>query len=53
MNKRTSLASFLLVQLFAAAADGLMEALEPVGFLAAGTVVMGLACRRRLEEPAP
>ena len=53
MTKRTSLASFLLVQLFAAAADGLMEALEPVGFLAAGTVVMGLACRRRLEEPAP
>lgn len=43
MNKRTSLASFLLVLLFAAAADGLMEALDLVGFLAAGIVVMGTA----------
>lgn len=43
MNKRTSLASFLLVLLFAAAADGLMEALEPVGFLVIGTAVMGTA----------
>ena len=43
MNKRTSLVSFLLVLLFAAAADGRMEALEPIGFLAAGAVVMGAA----------
>ena len=53
-QERTSLASFLLVLLFAAAADGLMEALDLVGFLAAGTVVMALAwgraCRRRPEE---
>ena len=54
MNRWTSLASFLLVLLFAAAADGLMEALDLVGFLAAGTVVMGLAWglayHRRPEE---
>lgn len=43
MRRRTSLASFLLILLFAAAADGLMEALEPIGFLAAGAVVMGAA----------
>lgn len=43
MNRWTSLASFLLVLLFAAAADGLMEALDPVGFLAAGAAVMGAA----------
>ncbi len=56
-QERTSLASFLLVLLFAATADGLMEALGPVGFLTVGTVVMGLvwglAYRRRPEEPAP
>ena len=39
----TSIVAFLLVLLFAAAADGLMEALEPVGFLAAGAAVMGAA----------
>lgn len=39
----TSLAAFLLVFLFAAAADGLMDALGPAGFLAAGALVMGLA----------
>lgn len=32
-NKWTSLAAFLLVLLFAGAADGIMEALGPGGFL--------------------
>lgn len=38
-----SLAAFLLILLFAGAADGLMEALEPIGFLTAGAVVMWTA----------
>lgn len=39
----TSLASLLLVMLFAAAADGLMDALGPNVFLAVGALVMGAA----------
>lgn len=39
----TSLAAFLLVFLFASAADGLMDALGPNVFLAVGALVMGLA----------
>ena len=41
--KWASLAAFLLVFLFAGAADGLMDALGSAGFLAVGTLVMGLA----------
>lgn len=40
---RTSLAAFLLVFLFASAADGLMDALGPNGFMVACVLVMGLA----------
>lgn len=43
MRRWTSLAAFMLILLFAAAADGLMEALGPTGFLAAGAAVMGTA----------
>lgn len=49
MNKRfdtarwTSLAAFLLVFLFASAADGLMDALGGSVFPAVGALVMGLA----------
>lgn len=43
MRRWTSLASFLLVLLLAGAADGLMEALGPEGFLAAGAAVLTLA----------
>ena len=43
MNKRTSLASFLLILLFAAAADGLMDVFGPRRFLVVGAVVMGAA----------
>lgn len=39
----TSLAAFLLVLLFAGAADGLMDVLGPAWFLLAGALVMGLA----------
>lgn len=39
----TSLAAFLLVLLFAGAADGLMEILGPAGFLAVGAPVLGAA----------
>lgn len=39
----TSLTAFLLVLLFAGAADGLMDVLGPGWFLAAGALVMGLA----------
>lgn len=41
--KWTSLAAFLLVFLFASAADGLMDALGDSVFLAVGALVMGLA----------
>lgn len=40
---RTSLAAFLLVFLFASAADGLMDVLGPNVFLAVGALVLGLA----------
>ena len=43
MKKRTSLAAFLLILLFAGAADGLMDALGPAGFLCVGSAVMGVA----------
>lgn len=43
MRRWTSLASFLLVFLLAGAADGLMEALGPEGFLVVGTAVLALA----------
>lgn len=39
----TSLASFMLVMLFAGAADGLMDALGPAGFFVAGAIVMALS----------
>lgn len=39
----TSLASFMLILLFAGAADGLMDALGPVWFLVVGAAVMGAA----------
>lgn len=41
--KRASLVAFLLVLLFTAAADGLMDVLGPNAFLAVGALVMGLA----------
>lgn len=43
MRRRTSLASFLLILLFAAAADGLMDVFGPRRFLVVGAVVMGAA----------
>ena len=43
MNRWTSQAGFLLVLLFAGAADGLMDKLGPGRFLAAGLAVMGAA----------
>lgn len=42
-HRWTSLAAFLLVLLFAGAADGLMEALGPGGFLLVCLPVMLLA----------
>lgn len=39
----TSLAALMLVLLFAGAADGLMDALGPAGFLLAGMAVLGVA----------
>lgn len=42
-SRWTSLAAFLLIFLFAGAADGLMDVLGPAGFLAVGTLVMGPA----------
>lgn len=39
----TSFAAFMLILLFAGAADGLMDALGPNVFLAIGALVMGLA----------
>lgn len=42
-SRWTSLAAFLLVFLFAGATDGLMDVLGSTGFLAVGTLVMGLA----------
>lgn len=41
--QRTSLMALMSILLFAAAADGLMEALGPGGFLVAGVMVMVLA----------
>lgn len=41
MRRWTSLAALVLVLLFAGAADGLMDALGPAGFLAAGAAVLG------------
>lgn len=38
-----SLVAFLLILLFSAAADGLMDVLGPNVFLAVGALVMGLA----------
>lgn len=38
-----SLVALMSILLFAAAADGLMEALGPGGFLVVGTLVIGLA----------
>lgn len=45
----TSLASFLLILLFAGASDGLMDVIGPIRFLAVGVLVMGaaLALERR------
>ena len=43
MNKRTSFAAFLLILLFAGAADGLMDVIGPGLFLAVGAAVMGAA----------
>jgi len=44
MNKSwTSLAAFLLILLFASAADGLMDSLGPGRFMAIGLVIMGVA----------
>ena len=40
-SRWTSLAAFLLILLFAGAADGIMEAIGPPGFLLASTVVIG------------
>ncbi len=45
MNKsRTSLAAFLLILLFASAADGLMGALGLEWFMVVGLAVMAVAC---------
>lgn len=41
--KWASLAAFMMILLFAAAADGLMDALGANVFLAVGALVMGLA----------
>jgi len=43
MRRWTSLAAFMLILLFSAAADGLMDVLGPGLFLVVGTVVMGAA----------
>lgn len=40
MKKWTSLAAFVLIFLFAGAADGIMDALWPIWFLAVGAVIM-------------
>lgn len=39
----TSLVAFMLILLFAGAADGLMDVLGPIMFLAVGGLLMGLA----------
>lgn len=39
----TILAAFMLILLFAGAADGLMDVLGPALFMADGSLVMGLA----------
>lgn len=49
---RTSLAAFLLVFLFASAADGLMDVLGDTVFLAVGVLVMGLAWILERREEA-
>lgn len=41
MKRLTTLAAFMLILLFAGAADGIMDALGPVWFLAVGAVIMG------------
>lgn len=41
--KWTSLAAFMLILLFAGAADGLMDLLGPALFMVAGSPVIGLA----------
>lgn len=43
MKKRTTLAAFMLLLLFAGAADRIMDALGPGWFLAIGAAVMGTA----------
>lgn len=43
MRRWTSFAAFMLILLFSAAADGLMDALGPRRFLVVGAVVMGAA----------
>lgn len=43
MRQWTSLAAFLLILLFAGAADGLMDLLGPTGYLVAGSAVMAVA----------
>ena len=43
MRRWTSLAALMLILLFAGAADGLMDALGPAGFLAAGAALLGAA----------
>ena len=40
--KWTSLAAFMMILMFAAAADGLMDVLGPNVFLPVGALVMGL-----------
>lgn len=41
--KWTSLAAFMMILLFSAAADGIMDAMGPNGFMAACVLVMGMA----------
>ena len=43
MRQWTSLAAFLLILLFAGAADGLMDLLGLAGYLAVGSAVMAAA----------
>lgn len=43
MRKGTSLAAFILILLFAGAADGIMDALGLGWFLAVGAMIMGVA----------
>lgn len=49
-KKWTSLLALMLILLFAAAADGVMDNLGPLGFLTVGSAALGAAWRLTAPE---